>query len=47
MSKTTKTILKTTACVVFIAAVLVALVYLFCFVLLAMLYGTGWMIWGI
>ena len=47
MSKTTKKILKITACIVFIAAVLVALVYLFCFVLLAMLYGTGWMIWGI
>lgn len=47
MKKTTKTVLKVSACVAFIAAVLVALVYLFVFVLLAILYGTGWMIWGI
>lgn len=45
MKKTTKTIIKVAACVAFIAAVVVALIYLFCFVLLAVLYGTGWMIW--
>lgn len=46
MRKTTKTVLKVAACVAFITAVLIALVYLFVFVLLAILYGTGWMIWG-
>lgn len=47
MKKTTKTVISLVTSIIFMLVALAAITYVFIMVLFGILYGVGWMLWGI